>query len=94
MSDPIVINERPYLSGRAHTSHGSVMAHSAFSAFTGTRNGPARPAFSWHLRQVAELSNAEWALLTEMPTGEPLEPTLLTELPSCWAMITETEVNG
>ena len=35
----MAINERPYLTGRARTSHRRVMAHSAFSAFAGTRNG-------------------------------------------------------
>ena len=39
MSDPIAINERLYLSGRARTSHRSVIAHSAFSTFTVTGNG-------------------------------------------------------
>ena len=73
------------------------MAHSAFSTFTGTRDGPAGLAFSWYLRRAAELSNAELALLTEQPSlraGESFEPTLLTEPPNCWTMITETEVNG
>ncbi|XXG69127.1 hypothetical protein AAC387_Pa06g2066 [Persea americana] len=70
------------------------MAHSAFSTFTGTTDGPAGLAFSWHLRRAADLSNAELALYTELSSGRPLEPTLLTEPPSCWAMITETEVNG
>ena len=45
------------------------MAHSAFGTFTGTKNGPAGLAFSWHLRRAAELSNAELALLTELPSG-------------------------
>ncbi|KAJ8649482.1 hypothetical protein MRB53_002505 [Persea americana] len=73
------------------------MAHSVFSTFTAIRDGLAGLAFSWYLRRAVELSNAELALLTELPSlraGEPFEPTLLTEPPNCWATITETEVNG
>ena len=44
MNDPIAINERSYLTGRARTSQRKVMAHTAFSAFTGTRNGLAELA--------------------------------------------------
>ncbi|XXG70384.1 hypothetical protein AAC387_Pa06g3157 [Persea americana] len=68
ISDPIAINERPYLSRRIRTSHGSVMAHSAFSTFTGTKNGSAGLTFSWRLRRAIELSNAKLALLTELPS--------------------------
>ncbi|XXG78788.1 hypothetical protein AAC387_Pa08g2654 [Persea americana] len=69
MSDPFAINEHPYLSGCARTSHRSVMAYSAFSTFIGTRNGPVGLAFSWYLRRAAKLSNAELTLLTELQSG-------------------------
>ncbi|KAJ8624789.1 hypothetical protein MRB53_033319 [Persea americana] len=71
------------LPGRARTSHRSVMAYSAFSNFTGTRNGPAGLTFSWYLRRAAELSNAELTLLTEPPNyrGGNLELMPLAKLP-------------
>ena len=71
MSSPIAINEHSYLSGRACTSHRSVMAYSTFSTFTGTMNGSDRLAFSWYLHRAAELSDVELALLTELLSGEP-----------------------
>ena len=45
------------------------MAHSTFGTFTGTKNGPVGLAFSWHSLRVAELSDAELALLTKLLSG-------------------------
>ena len=68
MSDPIVINERPYLTGRAYSEMRAHCLQCSYWNLGGA--GRAGIILSWHERRVTELPSClvELALLIGLPS--------------------------
>ena len=68
MSDPIVINERPYLTGRAYSEMRAHRLQCSYWDLGGA--GRAGIVLSWHERRVTELPSClvELALLIGLPS--------------------------